>query len=571
MLKNIRIHIKTRGLRGAFGSRLIFLCFICACASCTHLRGNKDIAEFASVPQDALWVLRFDNLKALHEFCQQESAVGRVLSVADSSWLVREADLEHWMREVPYLSNLAEGSFSVSAHAIGKQACLLFSFPQPQEDPGLLTQLEEKGFKVNKMEQSEGLIYQITTPSSEIMFATHVSKRLIFSKSRILIESSLHQVKAGYSLASSHDFAYAYKQADMSQPVSVWINMEQLGSTIQPLYAFPAVSWIQKMQQVGKWMVLDLEHADHNFLFEGILTYSPAEMSISQVWLKKEEIRLPVWDVLPANVKQAWVESVQNSEGLIGQMLQYRDKQSKAATRLPQHTQQLIAPREISALVKDWDPQSLSLANAVMGDGVDVWMGLMRCSHIENYRKSIMEALGKYNNLNQLADMHLSHLYPIDTTGATIRVYVNPYKGLYPYLYGEMYTLISDAYIGFYGDYALIGPTPVAIVEWVQSIRAHRTLSEVGYMQTLRDEAETKALAFYFLRPDVQRTPWINGLQTEIRKKMAAADFDRSWGGMWMRMQKEDEYIRVDGQFLGRSAGADTLRFSNPVGQPLMK
>ena len=563
--------MKYRGLCGVLKRHLTLLCLLFGCFSCDHIRADKDIAEFAGVPQDALWIMRFENMKSLRAFCEKESAFGSILYVVDSTWLEQEASFEHWMREVPYLSNLAEGAFSISAHPIGTQANLLFSFPQKEEEVSLMPQFTEKGFRIEKIEQSEGTIFQLTTPAGDLFFATYVAKRLLFSRSRILIEGSLHQVKAGYSLASSHDFAYAYKQADMDQPITVFINVQGLSQMIQPVYRAAAVNWIQNLHQLGKWMVADVDKQDRNFAFEGILTHSPAEISISQVWMKKEEFRLPVWESLPATVKQAWVESVRKSDHLVTQMVQYREKQSKSGYRLPQITQQLIAPKEVSAFVQEWDPQSLCLANVVMGDGVDVWMTSMRCGRVEAYRKAVVEALGNYKNMSQLGDMHLSRTCAIDSAGGNMRIYVNPFKALYPYVYGELYTLAADAYVGFYGDYAIIGPTPVAIVEWVQALRKARTLGEVAYMQTIRDESETKAVVFYFLRPDVQRTPWINELLPGRLKKLSPAAFDLKWGGMWMRIRKDDDYLRLEGEFLGRGETADTLHFSNALGQPLMK
>lgn len=562
--------MKYNGLRFFLVRHVTFLCLLFACFSCDHLRNDKDIAEFAGVPQDALWIMRFENVQALDAFCQKDAAVGSILYLADSTWLEQAATFKHWMREVPYLSNLAEGAFSISAHAVGTQVNLLFSFPQKEEDSGLMTQLNHKGFHVETIEQTEGLIRHIITPDGEHMYATHAAKRLLFSKSKILLESALHQVKAGYSLASSHDFTYAYKQAQMDLPISLWINIGELSALIRPMYRVAAVNWIQNLHQVGKWMVVDLEKQDRHFAFEGILTHSPAEMSMSQVWMKKEEFRLPVWESLPANVKQAWVESVKNSEDIVNQMIQYREKQSQSGLRLPQITQQLMAPKEVGAFVKEWDPQSLCLANVVMGDGVDVWMTSMHCTRVEAYRKAVVAALGNYNEMTKLGDLQLFRTCAIDSTGAKMKVYTNPFKFLYPYIYGELYTLASDAYIGFYGDYAIMGPTPTAIVEWVQSLRNTRTLNEVPYMQTLRDESENKAIAFYFLRPDIQRTPWINALLPKRLKKISPADFDRKWGGMWMRIRNDDEYLRLEGEFLGRGE-ADTIRFSNAFGQPFMK
>lgn len=546
----------------SYGLLLLFL--LTGGAACDRLRSNRDISEFASIPQNALWVMRFDNLKAFEELGKPDAAIGGILSVADTAMIEQACVFAHWMKTVPFLNRLSEQAFSISAHAIGKQDSWLFSFPKQPEDMGLWSQLRENGFKTEPLEPTGGELYRVIVPSGEALYAGFVSKNLLVCRSRIVLEGAIHQIKAGFSLASSPDFVYAYEQSGLQGPISMWLNLETVAACAQPIYRAATVNWLHGWHQTGKWMTFDLEPQDRSFEFEGLITQSPAEMSLSDVWKEKEEFDLSVWNVLPVNVKQGWVESVRNSERIIKKMVSYRDKRSESAMRLPQITQQLMAPKEAAAFVKQWDPQSVCLANVVMGDGVDIWMTVTHCGRIEAYQKAVMQALGSYNEMIKLGDLHLVRSFPLDSTGTSLKVYINPFKFLYPYIYGEMFTLASDAYIGFYGNFAVMGPTPVSVLEWVQSVRSGKVLERMDAMQTLKDESKTKAVLFYFLRPDLQRTPWINALRNPKSKKLNPSRFDKKWRGLWMRMRSGDEYLRLEGAFVGRS-DQDTLSFSSPA------
>lgn len=548
----------------------LFGAFLPLLVSCDQIRRSRDISEVAATPQDALWAFRCENAGALSRLMSRDLSLGSLFMTGDSTRVCAMERFNAWLRKLPVLAEIARNPFWVSAHSIGKNQALLISLPQLTHEQLLWQQLRENGFTFLNTQTPDGELIQVKSPTGDQLFAIRQAKRLLVSESRILLESAVHQIKAGFSLASSHDFAYAHEQAGMNRDVCLFVNTEGIAGTAQTVYLPSAVAWVQKIKNLGKWIVLDINKQDQSFGFEGLLTNSPIEMSVSKVWLKKEERRLEVWSSLPANVKQAWVESMEGVDEGVKQMQQYRDKNVKSSELLPQMTQQLIAPKDVSALVKEWDPVQLMLADVVMGDGADVWMNVMRCGRIDEYRRAVVTALGNYDQMTKLGEVHLVRSYPVDSTGASIKIYMNPFKSLYPYLFGKMYALVTDAYIAFDGDYAIIGPTPLAIIEWVGAKRTGKVLSEMGYMQRMINEAETKGLMFYFLRPDIQKTPWINSLQSGVRKKLHPADFDLAWAGAWMRIRPGKDNVRLEGVIMGRSS-ADTLKFSNPAGLPLMK
>ncbi len=273
---------------------------------------RKETSEaINAIPTDAAIVVKLSNLSSLSEDLANNpfwGAMGNFRLVSEVNKFFDFANKQK--ASSPTFNELVMNSeVFMSVHVVGNgvpEALFVTNVPErikPSDVHKYIVDVANKNYIINSKEYNGSKIFTLNHKQNESANSYTFAIRqgvVIFSRSLLLVESSVGQLSSGISLTQDKSFVVAYNTAGTRININVLINHAKLptafGSQIHASRQ-AGFSWISK---TGKWTELDLGIKQNAFFLNGF-AQAPDSLNIFyKIFAKQKPVKNGVVSILPA-------------------------------------------------------------------------------------------------------------------------------------------------------------------------------------------------------------------------------------------------------------------------------
>lgn len=230
----------------------VLILLVVGCTSCNPESSVPGEAVDA-IPVRSALILKVNDLEELNTELQRSALYGELDTLSLFS------DFERWIRQMPRPT--VQDPIWVSAHTSGADSYDLLFLRSAKGETVLPENLTwtPRAYAATK-------IYSSSEGDKQWHAASYRGIDML-SKSPRLIEESIRQLDAGFSLSSNEDFKKALGTTNRRDPVNVFLNYSELTGLLETSFPNAPLNFIDNM---GTWAAYDLSMNVDNWMFTGV-------------------------------------------------------------------------------------------------------------------------------------------------------------------------------------------------------------------------------------------------------------------------------------------------------------
>ncbi|WP_066630215.1 DUF3352 domain-containing protein [Labilibacter marinus] len=454
-----------------------------------NLKNFKNNDTIKGIPTDASLIIQIQNPDKVIDIILNEIAYSESLKAFN--WFRGFSSSLNYIKEdslidQSFAKKLLKKSLTISLHPIGKDKSFplfIYSLNNKAEQNKIIGLFEQNnlGLQFNQRKYNSSTIYssKLSNGNGDINISIYRGLLLI-SNSSLLVENSLRQLRADFSLLEDPIFNKLFKTKGNNTDANLLINFENLPKTISALFKNSDKKITNKINRIANWGELDINLKDNHILINGFLYSQDNVGKLNLLFKNINSKKSDIIEVIPDNASFIHSYSFDHSKRLLNNYRVYHNTVNQYGAK--------------NKLIKDLN---LKLEGAEIEEGVfnlldNEFASVVLNSNVKTENKIlIIKTKSKSKTLEFLKEIQKTEVktalnYNIDAETKHI-IYKSQASIIFPVLLDTYCPNLPNKYFTFIDNYLIFSNSTNTIKEVIYSNVLNKTLDNNIYQEQFKD------------------------------------------------------------------------------------
>ncbi len=480
---------------------IVFAVFILAAYFMIQTNQKKELSlAIDAVPLDATFILETNNISELTNSIQNNETWNNTQDI------ILFSQLDDQLHLIDSLLNenfnlLVDKNILISGHLQGKNKvhllCLV-SLPRSADQKRLKKRIEillENKAVITERKHDGTKIFDVKfNDDLTESFSFSLSKGiLIFSKSTLLTENAVRQIKSNNSIAIDYNFKKISKTAGKNVIANYYINYETFTNTFKHLLSSQLSKKTKKINDFANWSSLDLNFNGTSILLNGFSYAGTNHNKFINIFAKQSPVKNTVAEILPEETsffttcsfsdkykfKENFVEYLKSHD------LEYDwNKKNEDFNK----KYQINIQKELFDVLDN----QITFATADFSEYL-----IIKVNSQKNAKKVLSNITEVYCSLNNLKIEDHNTKYKLEEE-LVFDVYKIPFDNILDYAFENLYKNIEHKYYFFYEEYLIFTDSYDNLKKIIQTTVYKTNLKNTESYKKLEQQTTSKSNIFIY-------------------------------------------------------------------------
>jgi len=479
----------------------VFAIFILAAYFMIQTNQSKELSPVIdAVPLNATFILETNNVSELIKSIKNNSAWKDIQTIL----LFKQVD-----EQLAFIDSLINKDLNIfidkniliSGHLQGKdkvQLLFLISLPRSADQKRINKKIEsllQNKAEITERKHDGTKIFDVKFNDEEQnAFSYSFSKGvLIFSKSTLLAENAVRQVKSNNSIAIDYNFKKISKTAGKNVVANYYINYETLSNLFKHLLSKQTTKKTSKITNFANWASLDLKFNGTSVLLNGFSFAGANHSKFINIFAKQTPVKNTVAEILPEETSffttYSFSDKYKFKENFV-EYLKSHDLEYDWSKRNKDFNNKykIDIQKELFEILDN----QITFAQADFSEYI-----IVKVNSQKNTKKILSSITEVYCTLNKLKVEDYYTKYKLEEE-LVFDVYKTPFDNVLDYAFENLHQKFEHKYYFFYEDYLIFTDSYDNLKKIINTTVYKTNLQNTESYKNIEQQTEAKTNIFIY-------------------------------------------------------------------------
>jgi len=358
---------------------------------------------------------------------------------------------------------------------------------------------KELAFSTHTYDNTE--VYEINfteAKKSETYIFSFVKGFFIYSRSKILIESTIRQINSGNSFFDDNAFAKVSKTSGKHVEANIYLNYSNLQRFVSGFFNKNQKYLLNFLGSFADWTALDLTMEKDAMLLNGFTYAQQNPENYLNILKQQSPIVTTITDVIPANTTQFIAMGISDRELFDENFKTYSEHlgsfQKTKSTLKQLKSKYKVDFQEIFTEIFE---QELALVYTPAHNSPthQAKFAVLQVKNRNLAEEKLLEALKKYAQKDTLS---LNSLISTVSGDKSFKIYKNPFGNLPEMFFGKLFSDLDNSYFTFVNDYLVFAQSANLLSDYIFQTLTNKTLAEDAIFTEYSSLLHKKSSLLYY-------------------------------------------------------------------------
>lgn len=515
-----------------------------------------------AIPIDAAFIIESKNLPTLIDNLHHKNKIWAQLSKTSvlnnlDSMLYYPDSI--FSKDQVLKKSFENKPFGISAHKIGKSTRYLLYFSVKEFAD--IDELSEKlkpyfnNAAFTKREYSSQYIYDVKLNKNILLSSfsfTMVNNIFIFSKSSILIENAIRQLKSDVNILSNNQFKLIKESAGTNVDFNLYINYKEIPKLFNSILNKDYIKSAELFNTFASWTELDANIKNNSIMLNGYTNIGDSTSNYLSVFKSQDAGSSDLIQFFPANTSSFLLVSITDKEAF----------QKDYQTYLQESYKDKLHQKYINIIENKTGNKADEFIFNILEDEIAVVYTDINQANLNQFSYVVLKTIGRSKTeehiqeyLMNLSDKKSSKIDALIQTVSIdnqtqFQVYNMGTSKIFKTLFGEAFSSCKAQYAGFIDNNLVFGSSPAALKKFMHYNVLKKVLSEDKYYKNFSEYLSNKANIYLYSNIARSSSLYKNYLNSNKRKSFdSEQEIWQKFQAFGIQITNNDKMMFTDAYF----------------------